>query len=177
MKLIAPAVWLALAIAASPAAATEAFGGLFAHNIDLPTTIGSPEGGIDFQLGLRSDPLALVLKTAEVRAYAFGSVNSEGGVDFAAAGAALRFPLDGNIYIQPGLGLAIHDGPDDRASRSTDKLYLGSRILFQPELAVGWTLSSRWSAEFGWVHLSHATILSGQNPGLDDLGMRIVHRF
>lgn len=178
---VAP-VGVALAIVpgltlATPGAAGELFGGVFAHNVELPTTIGSPEDGADFQLGVRSEPLAQVFKSGELRTYGFGSINDGRGLNFASAGVALRFPLSERLYVQPGVGLAIHDGPGGDASRRPDRLYLGSRVLAQLELMLGWQLAPRVAVEVGQVHLSHAKLLSGQNPGLDDLGVRLVWRF
>jgi hypothetical protein len=34
--------------------------------------------------------------------------------------------------------------------------------------------SSKVAAELSWVHVSHATLLSGQNPGMDFIGARLV---
>lgn len=170
------AVGLLLA-SAGQATAGELFAGLFAHNVDLPTTIGSPERGVDVQLGLRSEPFARLFGSGELRAHAFGSVNSASGVDFAAVGFNMRFPIGRSAYVQPGLGAAVQNGPTGDFPRRSDRLYLGSRVLFEPELAVGLRFSERWSAEFTWVHLSHAKLAGRQNPGLDDLGVRLVHRF
>ena len=47
--LLAPA----LALAASPARASELFGGLLVHDIDTPLTKGGRESGLDLQLGWR----------------------------------------------------------------------------------------------------------------------------
>lgn len=161
---------------AGTAGAGELFIGAMAHNVDLPTTIGSPEGGVDVQLGLRTEPFAL-LGSAELRGHVFGSVNSDDGVNFAVAGINLRLPLGTAVYIQPALGVAVQDGSTADFPRTRDRLYLGSRVLFAPELALGARLSERWSAEIAWVHLSHAKLAGGQNPGLDDVGMRLIYRF
>ena len=177
MKTVVASLAIGLSLTAAPASASELFGGVFAHNVDLPTTIGSPEGGADFQLGVRSEPLVRLFRTGELRAYGFGSVNSGHGLDFAAAGAVLRFPLTDRLYLQPGVGLAIHDGPGGDIPRRSDRLYLGSRVVAQLELMLGWQLSPRVAIEAGQVHLSHAKLLSDQNPGMDDLGVRLVWRF
>lgn len=159
-----------------PASASEAFGGIFAHNVELPTTIGSPEGGAALQFGVRSAPVAEVL-TGQLRPYLFGSVNSGRGLNFAAAGLAARFQVSERIYVQPGFGIAVHDGPGRDASRGDGRLYLGSRVLAQLELMLGWRVTDRMSIEAGQVHLSHAKLLAPQNPGLDELGVRLVWTF
>ena len=154
----------------------EVFGGIAAHGVDLGLVSRSYERGVDLVAGVRSAPVARLGKV-EVRLHALGSVNLSGGLDFAAAGAAVRVPLGGGIYVQPGLGIAVHDGPGDRFQRTPDRLYPGSRVLFEPEITAGVRLSRRWAAEIAYVHLSHAQIFGRQNPGLDTIGARLVWRF
>ena len=67
-----------------------------------------------------------------------------------------------------------------RAKRINDwstKLDLGSRVLFEPELSIGWKATERLSVEASWIHLSHAQLASRQNPGLGDLGVRLIYRY
>ena len=53
---------------------------------------------------------------------------------------------------------------------------LGSRILFEPELGLGYRISDRVAIEAAWVHVSHAQLLSRQNPGMDSIGLRLSFR-
>lgn len=174
---------LAAAIAAlglgavSPAAAQEVFAGVYAHDIDLGITVCCYEAGADIELGGRTAPLVDAGKWGQLRLYALGSVNTSGGVDFGAAGAAWRVPLSSRLYLQAGLGGAVQDGDADQFQRRPDHLDLGSRVLFEPEATLGWAFSRRWAAELSYVHLSHAQLAGPQNPGMDDLGARLVYRF
>lgn len=171
---LAVAVMLPLATASlEPALASEMFGGVFAHNVELPTTIGSPEGGVDLQFGARSAPIAKVMQ-GQLRPFVFSSVNSGRGLNFAAAGLAARFHLGERIYVQPGLGIAVHDGAGGDAPRGDGRLHLGSRVLAELELMLGWRVTDKMSIEAGQVHLSHAKLLGPQNPGLDELGVRLI---
>ena len=52
----------------------------------------------------------------------------------------------------------------------------GSRILFEPELGLGVQLSERVSVEASWIHVSNAGLLSRQNPGMDNIGLRLNYR-
>ena len=169
------AVLLALVLAA-PASAGEVFGGVAAHGVDFGLVSGRYEGGTDLVAGARSAPVAHLLG-ADVRLHILGSVNLNHGVDFAAAGASLRFPLGERFYIQPGLGIAIQDGSTAKYQVRDDRLYLGSRVLAEPELALGVQLSPRVGVEVAYVHLSHAQVFGKQNPGLDTIGGRLVYRF
>ena len=71
--------------------------------------------------------------------------------------------------------VACHLSAQEAASRvnQPDRLAFGSRILFEPELAVGYAIASRTSIEASWVHMSHATLFSRQNPGIDNFGVRL----
>jgi hypothetical protein len=158
------------AVVATPAQAGEVFGGLFVHGVDTPLTLGgSPEGGVDLQLGYRGTAIS---EGSGLEPYIFGSLNSRGDTHFAAVGLSRKF--GDRVYVRPGLGIAIHTG----SSRNTDnpdndRIELGSRILFAPELGIGARISERMTLEASWVHLSHATLFGKQNPGIDTIGARL----
>jgi hypothetical protein len=181
MKAPIPSLALAGALTAAlavPAAvrAGEVFAGLATHNLDLGIAVCCYERGADIQFGARTAPF-LRLLGGKVRAHAMGSVNTAGGLDYAALGLDVRFPIGAGFYIQPGLGGAIHDGPGEKFQASNDRLYPGSRLLFEPEFSLGWAFSEAWAAELTYTHLSHAKLGGDQNPGMDAVGARIVRRF
>ena len=164
------ALLLALAALALPPTshAGEVFGGFYKHGVDTPLTLGgSPEGGVDFQLGYRTNP---IIPGTGLAPYAFGSLNSKGDTSYAAVGLAWKF--GDKIFFRPGLGIAIHNGSDGDFNRD-DRIAFGSRILFEPELGVGARINDRLTVEASWVHLSHATLFGGQNPGIDNIGVRL----
>lgn len=168
MRILSIAACLATALATAPAHAGEIFGGLYVHGVDTPLTLGgSPEGGVDFQLGFRSGP---IIPGTKLEAYAFGALNSKGDTSYAAAGLSWKF--GDRVYIRPGLGLAIHNGSTSEFNRP-DRIAFGSRILFEPEVGIGARINERLTIEASWVHLSHATLFSGQNPGIDNIGARL----
>ena len=170
MRLTAPL--FALAIAGFPAAASaqEAYGGLYAHGVDTPFTFDTKEGGADIQAGVRFDPIEAL---ADVQPYVFGSANLSGDTSFIGAGVSWKAEI-GKFYVRPGVGLVVHDAPSLRVDPETGlRTDLGSRVLFEPELAVGVDLDERWSVEASWVHISNARLFnSEQNPGLDMVGLR-----
>lgn len=168
---------LAVDLGACGASAGEAFGGLYAHDVPLGITVCCYESGLDVELGVRSPPILDFHRLGNLRLYALGSANSTGGVDFAALGAAWRVPLGRRLYLQAGLGGAIQDGDADPFQRRPDHLDLGSRLLFEPEGSLGYAWSRRWATEISYVHLSHAQLAGPQNPGMDDVGMRLIYRF
>jgi len=158
----------ALACIAAPASAQEIFGGVYAHDVNWVTRSGI-EKGADFELGVRGRRLHALDFIGAPRPQAFVSVNSAGQTHFAAAG--LSWQIGGRVYARPGIGIAIHTGPSD-FDPTNRRIYFGSRILFEPELGIGLKLTRRASVEASWVHLSHAQLFSGQNPGLDTVGIR-----
>lgn len=156
--------------AAAPAHAGEVFGGLYVHGVDTPLTLGgSPEGGVDVQLGYRGGP---IIRGTKLEPYVFGAINSKGDASYAAAGLSWKF--GDRFYVRPGIGLAVHTGSTaDFTNPSNDRIEFGSRILFEPELGVGAQIGERMTIEASWVHLSHATLFGGQNPGIDNIGVRL----
>ncbi|WP_344708873.1 acyloxyacyl hydrolase [Sphingomonas humi] len=148
------------------ASASEIFGGVHAHAVKTPLSLEADrEDGVDFSAGIRGNG---ILGTP-LQPHLFAQVNTNGGTNFLAAGLSAKFGR--SLYVRPGLGLAIHDGSASRFDRR-DRLAFGSRILFEPELAVGTRLNDRLSIEASWVHFSHAQLFSGQNPGIDNIGVR-----
>lgn len=150
---------------AAPANAGEVFGGLYIHDVDTVLTKSGIEDGVDIQLGYRGGHIG----STPLQPYAFGALNTNGETSYAAIGMSAHFGR--RLFVRPGLGLAIHNGSDSNFNRA-DKIAFGSRILFEPELGIGYHISDRASVEASWVHLSHAQLFGGQNPGIDNIGVR-----
>ncbi|MGZ8998562.1 MAG: acyloxyacyl hydrolase [Allosphingosinicella sp.] len=161
---------LGLLGSATPACAGELFAGLTVHDVDTPLNKGGFEEGLDVQLGWRGDRIQALKPIGGPSPYAFVSVSTEGDTNFAAIG--LSWKIGDKVFLRPGIGLAIHDRSDN-VIRGGLRGDLGSRILFAPELGVGVRLGKRVTAEASWVHVSHATLFSGQNPGMDNIGIRV----
>lgn len=152
----------------SSATASEIFGGVYKHNVDTPLSLGDGlEGGVDFQLGFRG---GYIIPGTKLQPHIFGALNSKGETNYAAAGLSWKFGE--HYYVRPGVGIAIHDGATDKFDRS-DRIAFGSRVLAQLELGIGAKVSDRTSIEGSWVHMSHAQLFGGQNPGIDNFGARL----
>lgn len=164
---------LAAAVAAfpAPAFADEIFGGLYAHDVNWVTASGV-EHGADIELGWRGPRILRPL--GGPRPHVFASVNTAGDTHFAAAG--ISWQIGRTLYVRPGIGVAVHTGPDhfDFTGR---RIWFGSRVLFEPELGIGYRVNDRVSVEASWVHLSHAQLFNKENPGLDTVGVRLNYRF
>jgi hypothetical protein len=166
LKLAAALCPALLLFASAPAYAGEIFGGLYAHDVKLPTDKSGLESGADIQLGYRGGAIA----HTPIQPYIFGALNTAGDTSYAAVGVSAKF--GGKVYVRPGLGLAIHNGSAGKFFRN-DKIAFGSRVLFEPELAIGTRINGRLSVEASWVHMSHAQLFGRENPGVDNLGVRL----
>ena len=159
---------VSLAAVASPAAAGELFGGVYIHDVDTPLTLSGVEGGADIQLGWRGGRIG----RTPLQPYIFGAVNTAGETNYAAAGLSAKFGKQ--VYIRPGLGIAVHTGSArNREDPTNGKIDFGSRVLFEPELNIGTEINDRLSVEVSWVHMSHAQLFGKQNPGIDNFGVRL----
>lgn len=153
---------------AVPAQAGEIFGGLYIHDVKTPLTLSGVEEGVDVQLGWRGGRIG----RTPLQPYAFGALNSAGTTHYAAAGISARF--GDRFFVRPGVGLAVHTGSTSNFDiPGNDEIEFGSRVLFAPELGIGARVAPRMTVEASWVHLSHAQVIGGQNPGIDNLGVRL----
>src|SRR5437763_7388265 len=159
---------LIMAPVPGPAMAGELFGGLHVHDVKTPLDKSGIESGVDLSLGYRGGRLFHTF----LQPYLFGALNTAGNTDYAAAGLSAKFGLGHGWYIRPGVGVAIHSGSAGKFFR-TDKIAFGSRVLFEPELGIGTRINSRLSIEASWVHMSHAQLRGRENPGIDNLGVRL----
>jgi hypothetical protein len=165
---------LPLLLLATPAYADEIFVGFYAHDVGTPLNLRGLGRGSDVQIGWRGERLGALRAIGSPAPYAFASVNTAG--DMHAAAAGIGWKIGGRVYLRPGIGIAVHSAPVD-PNRPEPREAFGSRILFEPELAIGAALGERASIEASWVHMSHATLLAGHNPGIDNIGVRLNYRF
>jgi hypothetical protein len=163
---------VAALLSSLPAAAHagELFAGIHKHDVKTPLDYAGIERGVDLSLGYRGGSIAHLLGV-DLQPYVFGSVNSAGFEDYAAAGLQAKFNL-GSVYLRPGVGIAVHSGSAGKYFRP-DKIAFGSRVLFEPEFAIGTQLAPRVSVEASWMHMSHAQLFGPENPGIDNLGLRL----
>ena len=186
---------------AAPAMAGEAFVGVYKHDV---TFIGKAvglgaagrEGGADIHLGYRTDKLENLRWLGKPQVHTMVSINTKNTSNFVAAGFDWKvdFGQPGGFYLRPGMGLAYTDGetglPPANAPGLTQeerdrRIYLyyhridfGSKVLFEPELALGYQVNDKVSVELSYTHLSNGQIFhQGKNQGLDDAGVRLVYAF
>lgn len=153
---------------------------------------GQEENGTtDVELAYRSRPLRFLLKP---RLTGKLQISTAGRTSFASVGAQWRQHfLRDRVYVQGGVGLTVIDGysftPDPfQPGLSSDEVQrryaiyhrrtaFGSKVLFNPNAAIGVRLTPKWAVELAWEHYSHRQLFSDTNPGIDNVGVRLVHRF
>lgn len=153
-------------VASVPASAGELLGGVYVHDVKLPTDLSGIERGLDLQVGYRGGRIA----HTPLQPYIFGALNTAGQTSYAAVGFSAKFGR--TLYVRPGLGIAIHNGSAGKFFNAR-QIAFGSRVLFEPEIAVGTRINDRLSVEASWIHMSHAQLFGGENPGIDNLGVRL----
>lgn len=167
-RFLLPLFVAALIWPSAPAVAGELFGGLYVHDVRTPLDLSGDESGADVVLGWRGGRIG----HTPLQPYVFGALNTVGDTSYAAVGLSAKFGK--RVYVRPGLGIAIHNGSAARFDDPTnDRVEFGSRVLFEPELGVGVRLNPRLSIEASWVHMSHAQLRGKENPGIDNLGVRL----
>lgn len=162
---------LAALVLAGPAQADELWLGVYDHDATISQT--KFEGGADLKAGWIGERIERFRGIGRPAPHLLVSKSLNGHTDYVAAGLNWTF---GRIwYLRPGIGVAVNNGPS-RAVREGRRVDIGSRVTFEPELAVGWRLDDRFALEASWIHLSHATLLSRQNRGMDSIGVRLLVR-
>ncbi len=161
----------AFVLSSLPARADQVWAGVYQHDVTLAQI--RFETGQDIKAGWIGDPIEAMAKWGSPAPHILVSKSLNGETDYVAAG--LNWTIGSTLYLRPGIGLAVHNGPS-RAYRKGKRVDLGSPVTFEPELAAGWRISERLALEASWIHLSHATIFSRQNRGMDSMGLRLLFR-
>lgn len=123
--------------------------------------------------------------------YIGGMINLEGKTSYGGAGLIWRQNIGSKLYGDLSVGLAVHNGTldikldnltrdnvDSIIERFQTEIEFGSRVLFRPQIAVGYRVSDDWAGELFFEHLSHARLFdSNDNDGVDIVGVRAARKF
>lgn len=182
-ELLAGLAALALTAAAAEAQISEIRVGIVAH--DLARNI---EDGVQISGQLVFDSPGFLAPVWSPRPYLYGSFNSAGNTNLAAAGMLWTASLSERWSLGTGLGIAYHDGvrdisqlppsDPDRIRLAGSRALLGSRFLFHTQLGVDYAVTPSVAVGVYYEHFSNGQILGqGRNQGLDEFGARISWRF
>lgn len=168
---VASVLALPLIIASTSARADDVWIGIYQHDVTIAQT--RFESGQDIKAGWIGEPIEALRPIGSPAPHVLVSKSLKGQTDYAAIG--VNWVFGSRFYARPGIGLAVNNGPR-RAYRNGRRVDLGSPVTFEPELALGWRISEGYRLEASWVHLSHATLFSRQNRGMDSMGVRLLVR-
>ena len=170
---------LALAIAVLATATTavaqesvfyEIRGGVLAHDVNLWAARGV-EDGTTFNGELVFSP-SVDLLGGKIRPAVGASLTTQEGTSYGYADA--KWEWSGPVFFFGlGLGAAVHDGS---TNGSRNEKALGSRVLFHVPAEVGWQFTEKNRVSLYFEHVSNA-FLADNNEGLDNIGVRLSHRF
>ncbi len=110
------------------------------------------------------------------------SANTNGDTSQLYFGLTWTVDLDNGGVLWPdhAVFLALSFGPAFNTGHvhttAPNKLALGSNVLFHPALEIGYRITPQWSISAYFEHSSNAG-LANDNPGLDNLGLRLGLHF
>lgn len=162
--------------------------GVMAHNICvINCDNANKEDGPNVEFQVSFDSPSFLNWAFSPQPYLMASVNTSGNTSFAGAGLEWRWNFADKWALEPGFGLAVHDGATDNPyangtpeaeAFSNENVLLGGEVLFRTSLGLTYDFRGPWEAQLFYEHLSHGQILeSGRNQGLDEFGIRFGYRF
>ncbi len=143
--------------------------GILAHDVDHLWSNLHLEGGVDFNLELVFFKPSLCLLSGIIRPNLGVTVNSRGYTSKLYAGFLWEWQTRQGLFLDLGLGVAIHDG--ELNTFVPGRKLLGRRVLFRIPVEVGYRLSIRCRVSLMFSHMSNG-YTAEYNQGLDVLGFR-----
>lgn len=103
-------------------------------------------------------------------------INLRGRENVFHAGLNWHFDLfEGPLFLEAGLGMAIHDGVYENAAPPMRNL--GCNPLFHWSAAVGSEITENVNLVVKWAHVSHAGICGVNNMGINHIGATLGFKF
>lgn len=157
----------------------EVKGGVLVHDIGF---LGHHhETGADLNLEVLFASPGFLKVIGAPRPMIGGDINTDGdtsngyfGLTWTATLVPTVFGWDRGLFVDGGLGGAVHDGYLDHAPPNRKKL--GSRILFHLSAELGVQLTARTSVSLFMDHMSNANF-ARHNGGITSAGLRFGWKF
>lgn len=146
--------------------------GVLAH--DRGPASDHHENGVDLNLEWRFAPLDI---PGSPRPHLGATLNVQGDTSVVYAGLNVRLRESPRWFVDAFLGAAVHDGPlhkDPAICEQFSDCGFGTRFLPHFGLEIGYRIGSGASLSLFFDHLSHKWIISGENEGLDHVGVRYL---
>jgi hypothetical protein len=148
--------------------------GALAHDVDGLWSGSRVESGVDWNGEIVFWRSGLELPWGTLHPNLGASVNDHGDTSKLYAGVLWELESSFGLFLNLGVGAAIHDGKLD--NDDDDRKQLGSRVLFRIPIEVGYSITEHHRLMVSFDHLSNADLAS-ENEGLDTLGVRYGYRF
>lgn len=132
------------------------------------------ESGVDWSAEILFWRSGLALPWGTLHPNLGVSVNDQGDTSKLYAGVLWDLEAPIGLFLNLGVGAAIHDGKLD--TRDDDRKQLGSRVLFRIPIEIGYSITEHHRLMVTFDHISNADLAS-PNEGLDTLGVRYGYRF
>lgn len=165
---------LLLLLAPAPALAQglihEIRGGVLGHDVSL-WAAGNVERGVSLNAEVAFGP-SLRLLGGDIRPVLGGSFATGNGTSLVYLDLRWEWTIE-RFFVAVGIGPAIHTG---NLNRGPGRKALGSRVLFHPSAEFGVQVTPANRVTIYFEHVSNA-FLARPNPGLDNIGLRLSHRF
>jgi lipid A 3-O-deacylase len=146
--------------------------GVLAH--DRGPASDHHEDGVDLNLEWRFAPLDI---RGSPRPHLGATLNFQGDTSIVYAGLNLRVLESAPWFVDAFLSAAVHDGPlhkDPAGCEQFSDCGFGTRVLPHFGLEIGYRIGSGASLSLFFDHLSHKWLVSGENEGLDHVGVRYL---
>ncbi len=179
MRVPFAAFGLSLGLVATPALSDTLPGisevrlGVLAHDVPL-IAADNREGGIDLNAELLFASLDILGPRWTLRPHIGLQGNTTDDTSQVYAGLTAGRYLTDVVWGAASVGGAIHNG--ETSDRTEDRKPFGSRILFRLALELGVDVTRNASVSVYFDHESNA-FLAEDNPGIDNLGIRVGWRF
>ena len=148
--------------------------GVLKHDVDDLWSGTRKEGGVDLNAEIIFNRPSFSLLSGNVRPNLGASINTQGDTSKIYGGILWEFALKSGIFLNLGIGAAVHNGELDTSQE--DKKSLGSRVLLRIPIEIGYSLSEHHQISILFDHVSNAFLVD-PNEGLDTLGLRYGYRF
>ncbi|HTR87688.1 MAG TPA: acyloxyacyl hydrolase [Reyranella sp.] len=175
---IAAALLTALVLVVPAAASAQSSwlyelrGGVLAH--DVPIVAGGHwENGVSLNAEAAFTP-SLPFLGGNIRPVVGGTFTTDQATSWVYADARLEWAWS-QFFVGIGVGPSLHTGDSLYYSYPQNK-GLGSRVLFHVPLELGFQITPENRIELYYEHESNG-FLAYPNPGMDNIGGRIAHRF
>ena len=107
--------------------------------------------------------------------------NSSGGSSLYYGGITWDANISKNWFVTGTTGIAYTNGlkklPKGQVATGDKKIQFGSQWLHRGAIELGWNFYGNDTISLMFSHVSHASMLSDKNHGMDEFGIRYGYRF